>query len=72
MNCIFEKPCQAWYTPLIPELRRQRQADHSEFEVSLVYIASSRPARDTQEDSKHSNIFEYLLGFKFMIAMGKV
>ena len=33
--------------PLIPALRRQRQADLCEFEASLVYIASSRTARAT-------------------------
>ena len=26
-----------WRTPLIPELRRQRQADLCEFEASLLY-----------------------------------
>ena len=31
-----------WHTPLIPALRRQRQADLCEFEASLVYRASSR------------------------------
>jgi hypothetical protein len=33
---------------LISALRRQRQADLSEFEASLVYRVSSRTARDTQ------------------------
>jgi hypothetical protein len=36
-------PC----TPLIPELRRQRQKDLCEFEASLLYIVSSRTARRT-------------------------
>ncbi|EGV99662.1 hypothetical protein I79_011655 [Cricetulus griseus] len=31
-----------WNKPLIPALGRQRQADLSEFEDSLVYKASSR------------------------------
>ena len=31
-----------WHTPLIPALRRQRQVDLCEIEVSLVYRASSR------------------------------
>ncbi|CAO2593744.1 hypothetical protein LEMLEM_LOCUS7412, partial [Lemmus lemmus] len=31
-----------WHTPLIPALRKQRQADLCEFETSLVYRASSR------------------------------
>jgi hypothetical protein len=34
--------------PLILELRRQRQEDLSEFVATLVYIASFRPARDTE------------------------
>jgi len=34
-----------WYLPLIPELRKQRQADLCKFKTSLVYIASARPAR---------------------------
>ena len=34
-----------WCTPLVPALGRQRQADLSEFEASLVYQASSRTAR---------------------------
>jgi hypothetical protein len=33
-----------WCTPLVPALRRQRQADLCEFKANLVYIASSRPA----------------------------
>lgn len=35
-------------------LGRQRQADTSEFQATLVYIATFRPARDTQQhpDSK--------------------
>ena len=31
--------------PLTPTLRRQREADLSEFKVNLVYKASSRTAR---------------------------
>jgi hypothetical protein len=31
-----------WHMPLIPELRRQRQADCYEFEASIFYIESSR------------------------------
>lgn len=37
-----------WYTPSIPPLGRQRQAEISEFEVILVCIASSKPAEVTQ------------------------
>jgi hypothetical protein len=33
-------------TPLIQALERQRQADLSEFQASLVYGASSKTARD--------------------------
>ena len=31
-----------WHTPLIPAIRRQRQADLCEFKANLVYRASSR------------------------------
>ena len=31
-----------WHTPLIPALRKQRQADLCEFKASLVHRASSR------------------------------
>ena len=34
--------------PLIPALRRQRQADLCEFDASLVYRAASRTVRATQ------------------------
>lgn len=34
-----------WCMPLIPEFGRQRQVDLWEFEASLVYILSFRPAR---------------------------
>lgn len=37
-----------WYIPLIPALVRQRQMGLYEFEASLVYLISSRPARKTQ------------------------
>jgi hypothetical protein len=37
-------------TPLIPALRRQRQADLCDFEASLVYRASSRTARAVQRN----------------------
>ena len=40
---------RSWHTPLIPALRRQRQADLSEFEASLVYRASSRTARTVKQ-----------------------
>ena len=39
-----------WCTPLIPALGRQRQADISDFEASLVYTLSSRTARTKQRD----------------------
>ena len=34
-----------WSIPLIPALRRQRQAMMSEYKASMGYIVSSRPAR---------------------------
>jgi hypothetical protein len=34
-----------WYSPLIPELGRQRQADLCEFKVSQVYKARARIAK---------------------------
>ena len=36
--------------PLIPTFGRQRQADLSEFEASLVYRVSSRTSRATQRN----------------------
>jgi hypothetical protein len=39
-----------WHTSLILALRRQRQADLSEFEASLVYKVSSTTARATQRN----------------------
>ena len=36
---------------MIPALRKQRQADICEFEASLVYTVSSRPARATERNS---------------------
>ena len=49
--------------PLIPELRRQRQVDLSEFEASLVYIASSRTAKAAQRNpaSEKVTIVQYRL-----------
>ena len=37
-----------WHASLILAPRRQRQADLYEFEASLLYIVSFRPARATQ------------------------
>jgi hypothetical protein len=31
--------------PLIPALRRQREVDFYEFQVSLAYLSRSRPAK---------------------------
>jgi hypothetical protein len=39
-----------WLTPLIPALGRLKQVDLCEFKVSLVYRASSRPARAIQRN----------------------
>ena len=39
-----------WHTPLIPTLRRQRQADLCEFEASLVYRVSSRTLSAIERD----------------------
>ena len=42
--------------PLIPALRRQKQADLCEFEASLVYRASSRTVKtDTQRNPVSKN-----------------
>jgi hypothetical protein len=37
-----------WHTPLIPALRRQKQADPCKFKASLVYITCFGAARDTE------------------------
>ena len=37
-----------WLRPLTPELRRQRQVNLCEFQVSKVYTVSSKPARSKQ------------------------
>jgi hypothetical protein len=37
--------------PLIPALRRQRQADLCEFKACLVYITSSRIAKATTRET---------------------
>jgi hypothetical protein len=39
-----------WHMPLIPTLRRQRQAELCEFEAILVYRVSSRTAKAGQTD----------------------
>jgi len=39
-----------WPTPLIPELRRQRQAELCEFKASLVYRVNSRTAKAMQRN----------------------
>lgn len=39
----------------IPVLRRQRQESHFKFEVSLVYIVSSRPARLQREKQREAD-----------------
>ena len=42
--------CKPWWcTPLIPGLRRQRQADQFKFEASLIYKVSSTKS-DLQSD----------------------
>ena len=42
--------------PLIPTLRRQRQADLCEFEASLVYRESSRTSEATQINLVSKNL----------------
>jgi hypothetical protein len=46
-----------WCTPLIPALRRQKQADLCEFKASMVYRVSSWTDRATQRNpvSKNKN-----------------
>lgn len=39
------------HTSLIPVLWKQRQVDVCEFQASLVYLFSSRPARAIKSDS---------------------
>ena len=41
--------------PLVPALKRQRQADLYEFKVNLVYRMSSRRARATQRNPVAKN-----------------
>ena len=52
-----------WHAPLIPALgrQRQRQVDICEFEVSLVYKASSRTQRNLV--SKNQKAKKYLFLF---------
>lgn len=45
--CKSQKGWAWWYTSLIIALRKQKQADISEFKISLVYIKSSRPVGTT-------------------------
>ena len=54
---IYSIAWQWWQTPLIPALRKQRKADFSEFEPSLVYrvSSSSRIARATQRNPVLNN-----------------
>lgn len=42
------------FIPLIPTLQRQMQEDLCELEDSLVYISSSRPARETLSQNKQT------------------
>ena len=56
--CFVKKIVSAgWegHMPLIPALRKQKQVDLCEFEVSLVYIASSRTARAIEGDPVSKN-----------------
>jgi hypothetical protein len=41
-----------WHTPSITAPRRQKKVISIELEASLVYQASSRPARATRDDLK--------------------
>ncbi|EGV97840.1 hypothetical protein I79_014050 [Cricetulus griseus] len=53
-----------WCTPLIPALRRQRQADLCEFKASLVSRVSARiGSKATQRNpyGPHKLMFEYLV-----------
>jgi hypothetical protein len=43
---------QWWCMPLIPALRRQRQEDLCELEISLVYRVSSRMVKAILEDTE--------------------
>jgi len=44
-------PGMVWLMPLIPAPERQRKADVSEFEASLLYKVSSRTARTTYRET---------------------
>jgi hypothetical protein len=50
-NTIKAQPW--WYTPLIPALGRQRQAELCKFKSSLVYKVSSRPTQRNPVSTPH-------------------
>jgi hypothetical protein len=50
-----------WYTPLVPELRQQRQADLCELEATLVYIRSSRSAGVALSQKKKKTNFKWVI-----------
>jgi hypothetical protein len=54
-DSIQHKVGQWWCIPLIPALRRQRQADLCEFETSLPYRASLSKTRVTQRNLVSNN-----------------
>ena len=54
IHCYFLTYEVSWVVvhTLLSELGRQQQADNCEFEISLVYIVSSRTAMATQSQNK--------------------
>lgn len=55
-----------WHIPLIPALRRERQADHCKSETKLIYTVSSRTSRATLKDPAGKEKWRKELILKFV------